>query len=200
MHCCDALQRLSRGDPWCETAGISQCGEFGECSRVGSDPHVVDPGAAQWDWCSSGRHCYERATVADSVECRHSDKRGVERAVNPSRQDAPNSDTEAFGPGDELVRTKLSGERLVSRRRDRDCSQSAHRGELENGRLPGARYAEQTSRSRATVVGRPLIGHRKLLPTVTNRQPRFVRCSMITPLAATRRHARESFFGQVTAA
>lgn len=57
-----------------------------------------------------------------------------------------------------------------------------------------------TPRSPATAAGTPLIGHRKLLPTVTNRHPRVVQCSTITPLAATRAHALESFLGQARAA
>jgi hypothetical protein len=55
----------------------------------------------------------------------------------------------------------------------------------------------QTPRARATGVGTPLIGQRKLLPTATNRQPRECLCSMITPLAATRLHARDSFLGHL---
>src|SRR5882672_6856605 len=61
---------------------------------------------------------------------------------------------------------------------------------------PRRRYGH-TPRSRATAVGTPLIGHWKLLPTVTNFQPCAVRRSMITPLAATRMQACESFAGQI---
>ena len=137
----DGVEWLGLGHAGCEPAPVDERGELGQSGRVGVNPFVVDPDAAQRGRSRPGGYRHERPAVTNSVERPETDRGSVQRTVHALGDHATHSRAEGVAAGDEFARTEPTNEPLVTRAGNGDRLQASQGGELEREPAERARGA-----------------------------------------------------------
>ena len=102
----DGVQWLRLGYAGCEPARVDQRGKLGQSRRVGVNPFVVDPDAAQRGRSRPGGDGHERPAITNSVKRPKPDRRSVQRTVHALGDHATHGGAEVVEAGDEIARTE----------------------------------------------------------------------------------------------